>query len=197
MFYGYELLGDSNMLRFALQHGENVIGFDRFKTKQLGLCKSGLTIEELLQLVKEQRENLSPKVAVLIGTNDILKCSSDIAMRSDFNKVRGFLDRLRTILKTHCEEVVFLTVPPIPRREEQCQEKYFTRQKALNRNILSCTGPKVRALALHAELEDSLGNATASLFEKTMGKGRSERPDGIHLNKEGLQVLADFLKREL
>ena len=71
MLKTFQLLGDSNMLRFAASRATFNQPQSNLFRKELGLCVSGQTVQGLV-LQLETTPLICKNVVVLIGTNDVL-----------------------------------------------------------------------------------------------------------------------------
>jgi len=81
-YRGYQLIGDSQMVRYSTRYASYHQHPRQSKPKALGLCVSGQTVHGLsLQVSKS---NVCPTVICLIGTNDVLS----LQRAADEDKVR-------------------------------------------------------------------------------------------------------------
>ncbi|KAK7586054.1 hypothetical protein V9T40_003930 [Parthenolecanium corni] len=125
VFNGYQLIGDSQFLRFA----ERVLHLKRKENKGLsclGLCVSGQKISDLMYRVKWDFAGVSEKVVVMIGTNDLLRGTSFEVMRTN-------LELLLNMLTIEAKKVILLTVPPVPKLKED--KDHWDRLKKYNEYI--------------------------------------------------------------
>ncbi|XP_067011639.2 maternal effect protein oskar-like [Anabrus simplex] len=182
MFFSYQLIGDSMLLRFA----EQILGL-RCKYENglrfLGYCVSGQTLKDLRMRLKAEFYRVSDKVILLIGTNDLLRDTKPDRMQTRMKSI------LRYIRET-ASEVVVLTVPPVPKLA--FKEDHWSRLQAFNSFILTLNDDvTIRVADITSLYVARPGLCRMDYFEKFYESNR--RVDKIHLNKKGLTVIKDFL----
>ncbi|KAK3933071.1 ADP-ribose glycohydrolase OARD1 [Frankliniella fusca] len=185
-FMGWQVLGDSNMVRFCVRFGlYSQSPLERFP-KQLGLCISGQRMKSLHFLISAGAQ-LHDNVIVMIGTNDILQIFRLSQYRTDIKQtLRATFFQLCKILSSRCRRVLFVTLPPIPAHAE-CEEDVHW----LNALILKAANHRSNFQVLNTyPLFLTANNVIdTSRFEQWMGPPGNVRPDGIHLNHQGLSLL--------
>ncbi|XP_054279675.1 uncharacterized protein LOC128997898 isoform X6 [Macrosteles quadrilineatus] len=189
---GYQLIGDSQFCRF----GQKLLGLQRVPMHncpgRIGLCVSGQTITDLHSRVRHHFYPISSNIIVMIGTNDFLRNVSVSKMCQELSSL------IKTLQKS-AKRIILLTLPPIPKLAEESSIHY---------QLLECYNEHIRSL----ENGDTLRIADVSplymysapdercrmhLFEQVF-KGSSpgyakNRPDLIHLNKSGLEIIQKFI----
>lgn len=186
-YRGYQLIGDSNLVRFASKFCSNIVG-ERFP-RQLGLCVSGQRAKSLIFHL--HTSEVLPKVAVMIGTNDALHINRHEALKKDIKQtLRATFSQLAKYLSLRCRDVLFLTIPPIP-----AHAKCDAHVSYINTTISSvCSGyGNISVVDLCSKLKGVDGKVNVSLFESTMGPPGWQREDLIHLNHQGHLVLKGCL----
>lgn len=185
-FLGYQLVGDSLLLRFAEQ-----ILFRRCiyndGLRYLGLCVSGQTIQELTQRVESKFSPLGERIVLLIGTNNMLR-------DHDIKTMKASLEELLTVLLKTTRKVVMLTLPPIPKLENN--ENFWNKLNEYNSFVIQLS--KKYSNVFVEDISDLYLNENQECdmdyFERWFDKFQ-RRPDRIHLNKSGLVRLRERLWR--
>ncbi|XP_065206928.1 uncharacterized protein LOC135836192 isoform X3 [Planococcus citri] len=129
VFEGYQLIGDSQFLRFS----EKVLKESRKREKglaYLGLCVSGQKTNELFDRIKSNFHPVYSRVILMIGTNDLLKNTNSVELRSSFHELITHL-----IGKKGVRELVILTIPPVPRLASSSE--HWKTLKQYNEHILT------------------------------------------------------------
>ncbi|XP_046666523.1 uncharacterized protein LOC124358274 [Homalodisca vitripennis] len=135
---GYQLIGDSQFCRF----GQQLLGLQRVSTPnspgRIGICVSGQTIDDLHNRVKEKFYPISDKIIIMIGTNDFLRNAEVTTM------CQGLSALLNTLQET-VNDIVLLTLPPIPKLGEAQGPHHFALLQNYNNYIRSLgNGDNVR-----------------------------------------------------
>lgn len=188
-YRGFQLLGDSNLVRFAVRYGAyHQSPRDKYP-KQLGLCVSGQSACGLLLQLKKE-DHLLPNVICMVGTNDVLSLLhlQQYKKQATFG-VRGSMLNLIKHLSSRCNQVLFVTIPPIPAHPNSSM--YTDR---LNRFIAgSGAQPNVRVINMADKFLSQDGQINTNLFEAVMGPPGNQRQDLIHLNFQGQVLLRECL----
>ncbi|XP_018331749.1 uncharacterized protein LOC108741433 [Agrilus planipennis] len=186
LYKGYQLIGDSQLLRFAeqmLDMKKNVIypSLENGKSRRIGYCVSGQNLNDLKRRLLEGEYKIHKNVIVLIGTNDMLQKTSICAMFESFEKILS-------ILKKSANKIVFLTVPPVPKIHSKHVLKILT---DFNKYIIEkADGKTVFVVDLSSHYVGYDNQVMNDYYESSFFDGR---PDLIHLNKKGFKFLRDIL----
>ncbi|KAK7867463.1 hypothetical protein R5R35_009773 [Gryllus longicercus] len=180
---GYQLIGDSLLLRFAEQVLFERCIYDN-GMRYLGLCVSGQTIEELKERVENKFSPVGEKIILLIGTNNILQGASADDMRDSLVELLDLLDE-------RAKRIVILTLPPIPKLENDGRFWYKFNSyngfiKTLNIKRENVTVKDISQLFLEE------GYCNMDYFERWYDR-LQRRPDLIHLNRAGLLKIKTHL----
>lgn len=184
-FAGYQLVGDSQMVRF----GEQVLGLQRLQTPtksaRIGICVSGQTISELHRRVRQKFYPIDKKIVLMIGTNDFLRNAEVSTMCHE-------LSSLVKSLQESASNIVILTLPPVPKLS--FREDHWTKLDKYNKHILSLDNGKSIMVGDISPLfySVSLKRCRLNLFELYFS-GPTRRKDLIHLNFKGLQLIRNYI----
>ncbi|RZF47712.1 hypothetical protein LSTR_LSTR005976 [Laodelphax striatellus] len=190
IFNGYQLIGDSQLLRFS----QKILGLQREFTHSssgsLGLCVSGQTIADLHRRIKENFHPVGEQVILLIGTNDLLKGTTTS------NMCRGLTFLIQDILLS-AKKLIVLTLPPVPKLARS--EDHWNRLDAYNGWIKSLPENYQGKLTV-GDISPFFYRLPSkfcrlNFFEKWFYGGR--RKDLIHINEEGFQVIKSFLLKQI
>lgn len=186
VYKGFQLMGDSQGLRFALNFGRYDQSQHQLYPKQLGLCISGQRMKSLHFNLSLTKDTLRDNVIVFIGTNDVLHASRHKCWRRDIAlTLRATFFQLSKFLSRRCSRVIFVSVPSVPACPESQQDVTL-----INSLFKKCCRVYKNIRVVHCqELQFMDGGINLSLFESFMGFGDSRRPDGIHLNLAGFKLL--------
>ncbi|GLH16151.1 Uncharacterized protein GBIM_20504 [Gryllus bimaculatus] len=172
VFYGFQLVGDSLLLRFAEQMLRRECKNDAI-LHRLGLCVSGQTIEQL-------RRRVQSEVAALGNKG------------RDIEKMKFCFDQLVDILEETVRRLIILTLPPIPKLED---DRWF-RMKFKQFNDFLKLFPRKYANIICIDMTRSFqtndDHSNINYFERWYDILQS-RPDLVHLNHAGLSLLRDKL----
>ncbi|RZF32224.1 hypothetical protein LSTR_LSTR011496 [Laodelphax striatellus] len=193
VFNGYQLIGDSQLVRFS----ETILGLQREFTHSssgsIGLCVSGQKISELHRRVWEKIHPVGEQVILLIGTNDLLKGTKTNVMCVRLK----FL--IEDILLT-AKKIVVLTLPPVPKLSHS--EEHWNRLDDYNDYIKSLPVKYQGKLTVadicpffYRSQTKFFKLCRLSYFEKWYLGGT--RKDLIHINEEGFKVIRNFLLNEI
>ncbi|XP_052124452.1 uncharacterized protein LOC127749623 [Frankliniella occidentalis] len=197
-FNGMAVLGDSQGLRLLLNRGKLPACF---KTKPFprsaGFSVSGLTVPELLKTVEVLPDNTLGDALVYIGTNDLLALAAmESGQRAAMLKMRQLLCILRTVLSKKCKayaRAVVTTVPPLPKLlaqnggNEGLNRHLWT---SFNKALLQLSAPRFFVLDVEQFfMKDGL--VQEDLFESFIGHDAKRRPDRMHMNPQGINVIEE------
>ncbi|XP_018027283.1 uncharacterized protein LOC108682597 [Hyalella azteca] len=190
----YELMGDGMMLRLWSYATKSSAGL------QKGLCVSGSTMKQMARRIRETPD-LGPRIVLMIGTNEFLRCSEKLPSLSFLQEEFGCV---LTALREHpragyITRCILLTLPPLPR----FGYKHPVRRvwKDFNLYILGlqgAAGPGSSTLdvmntgALFFDVKRR--NYRYDLFERHHD---DERCDLIHWNRTGMKVVLEYLENRL
>ncbi|XP_034230351.1 uncharacterized protein LOC117639073 [Thrips palmi] len=186
-YKGFQLLGDSQMLRFSQTFGSyQQQPRERFP-RRLGLCLSGQRMKSLQFII--QPAQLHHSVIVLIGTNDVLqlyKYGGDFR-RAIRHTLRTTVRQLGKTLASRCTRVIVPCIPPVPAHAE-CTE-----------HVVWLNGLIEHLPKFHANIQvvKWTENMDVSFFESVMGPPGNQRQDLIHLNYRGLELLKTSLDQSI
>ncbi|KAE8738730.1 hypothetical protein FOCC_FOCC015776 [Frankliniella occidentalis] len=189
-FKGYQLIGDSMLLRFSQQLlGDNAILAESLRF--LGYCVSGQRVGDLLRRLRSGFYHLGKRVVVMIGTNDLLRSTPARQMCTELGKVVQHLKENMT------EEIIILTLPPIPRLQNQTY--HWQRLQQYN-DYIKQLADKGRSHITPLDIskiftDHRISRCRLELFEMTFSD--NGRKDQIHLNNKGLKFVKDQLDRIL
>lgn len=184
-FAGYQLVGDSQMVRF----GEQVLRLQRLQTPtksgRIGICVSGQTISELHKRVRQKFYPIDKKIVLMIGTNDFLRNAEVSTMCHE-------LSSLVKSLQESASHIVILTLPPVPKLS--FREDHWTKLEKYNKHILSLDNGKNIIVGDISPLfySASIKRCRLNLFELYFS-GPTRRKDMIHLNYRGLQLIRNYI----
>uniref|UniRef100_A0A1B6MNB7 OSK domain-containing protein n=1 Tax=Graphocephala atropunctata TaxID=36148 RepID=A0A1B6MNB7_9HEMI len=189
---GYQLIGDSQFCRF----GQQLLGLQRVPAPnspgRIGICVSGQTITDLHRRVKEKFYPISDKIILMIGTNDFLRNVDVTTMCKELTAL------VETLLET-VDNIVLLTLPPIPKLERKHSSQHFALLDKYNSHIRSLeNGDSVR-IADISPLYMSCPpyqKCRMHLFELFFS-GPARKPDLIHLNRLGLELIRKYILENL
>lgn len=170
-------------MRFSTKFLGHQIKYDGNRKATVGLCVGGQTISELIDKVEQNKDGLSSKVMVYIGTNDILKNKSLQDMKSD-------MDRLLTILVNMGKEIIVLTLPPIPKIGSDITRR--ERVRNFNTYLRGLDGHKqIRVIHITPAFCDVGQELKCNLeyFEREITLQGKTFVDMVHLNRAGQTVL--------
>lgn len=183
MFKGYQLLGDSLLLRFA----EHILGepcIYKAGLRYLGLCVSGQTSQQLLKRIEGQFSPLGSKAILLIGTNDMMQGVPIEDMKCALKRLVGYLEKFMS-------HIVVLTLPPIPRLETQ--HGFWYKLVEYNSFIYELeVRSKVSVVDTHVLFLERDFKSDVDFFERWFDDDK-HRVDMVHLNKKGLLKLRNHL----
>ncbi|XP_046388049.1 uncharacterized protein LOC124157406 [Ischnura elegans] len=172
----YQLLGDSLFVRFADQVLKSPAAIGEHGKFCNGFCVSGQTISDLDQRVS--KDFRSTDVIVMIGTNDFLRRARVQNMTNDMRRLLDFLEYT-------AEKVVILTVPPIPRLENN--PDFWHQWESYNKWLKNLdNGKTVKVIDVSHLFLLEPRKPDMRAFESHMGYGDKKRVDHIHLNRLGL-----------
>ena len=175
----YVLLGDSQFVRLA----KNCLSYQRCRGRNIGFCKSGQTVSDLLQLVQNSR-SLPEFVILLIGTNDIKNSEES----SSF--ICAQYDRLIVTMKDKgCKEIIVCTIPPILFLQNNSAIR--AKLKSVNTRIQAkAVDPSLSVCNLYKLFFKRAGHIRGELFQRKYHDGR---PDNIHWNLKGMELAQQAL----
>ncbi|KAG8320383.1 ATP-dependent RNA helicase ddx25 [Homalodisca vitripennis] len=187
-FEGYQMIGDSQLRRFG-EKIMNLRGEYREKGgKRINLCIGGQTIEQLTRELKHSN-NLEKQLIVMIGTNDLLRDKEVKSICNDY-------DKLVEVLLEKGDEIILVTIPPIPKLGEN-DRYHLNKLERMNEHIKSKeNNEKVTVLEVAEKYYDNYDSTDCNvkLYEKEIFYKGKWCEDLIHLNKEGLTILANELR---
>lgn len=173
------LLGDSQIIRLSEAWRNSRISTATNIQVTEVIAESGCSISRLKALIKSRRPRLEGATLIFIATNDI---SQD----RDLEQMKGdYLALLRIVPKFMSSNgKLFITqIPSFP--------KYKHEQQRINKidglNIFLSTLTSSKVSVIRWEFAEPL----SAYFESTIGARR--RPDLIHLNNKGFQLLGNAI----
>ncbi|KAG8253627.1 hypothetical protein J6590_030902 [Homalodisca vitripennis] len=186
-FEGYQMIGDSQLRRFG-EKIMNLRGEYREKGgKRINSCIGGQTIEQLTRELKHAN-NLEKQLIVMIGTNDLLRDKEVKNICNDY-------DKLVEVLLEKADKIILVTIPPIPKLGEN-DRYHLNKLERINEHIKSKeNNEKVTVLEVAEKYYDNYDSTDCNvkLYEKEIFYKGKWCEDLIHLNKEGLTILANEL----
>lgn len=194
VYRGFQLLGDSQMLRFATTFGSYQQSPRERFPKRLGLCISGQRMKSL-HFLFDKSPYVLPSVIVLIGTNDVLQLFRQMQLQRDIRRtLRATIRQLAKCLAYRCTRVLFPVIPPVPAHTECADHVYWL-------NGLIEQLPKfyvnIRVVKWTDHLFTSDNNIDVGFFERFMGPPVNQRTDLIHLNYRGHELLKTSLDQAI
>lgn len=174
------LLGDSMLGRFYAKTCSATVPYNKkFKSKKLGCIVHGQTSSQLWRLLSTENNALGKICLVMIGTNDVLK---KVPLETTLSSISKVLD----FLASKCEQVVVLTLPPIPKLESNQQTI-----KVINQQIVGIAAGKknVHVIDIYHIFYDQ-DSVKLDLFEMKFKSGDSDK---IHWNAKGIEVVSKLI----
>lgn len=192
-FNQWQLLGDSNFVRFATNFASyQQVPRERYP-KVLGLCVSGQRTKSLgVNVVVSQ---LLPNVIVMIGTNDVLQMSKYLDYAREIKvTLRASLSQLCKYLSERCVNVIIMKIPPIA-----ISNDFIKPVDSFNQMLLSIAGKfnNIKVIDWAGKLHNADGSIDVSMYEHRMGPPGNQREDLIHLNYRGHCVLKSCLEEAI
>jgi lysophospholipase L1-like esterase len=167
-----EMYGDSQFVRFSAQCLHAGRG---------GFVKSGQSVQQLHNMVRNTRSALLPKAIILLGTNNLRqKQTSDQIIF----ELQAFIDHLQS---RNVNQIFILTVPPILRyikADEKIRRLHKETRTAVNQYIKSLTG-NIKPIDIDYAMHYSCGGrkrVDENMFEKFIGNSTEQREDNVHWN---------------
>ncbi|KAK3928729.1 ADP-ribose glycohydrolase OARD1 [Frankliniella fusca] len=200
-FNGMAVLGDSQGVRLLLNRGKLPSGFQTKPfPRSAGFAVSGITTDELLQTLDKIPNNSLGDALVFIGTNDVMALAAmESGQHVAKRKIRQTLSILRTVLSKKCKayaRAVITTVPPLPKLLAPNAENADLNRhlwSTFNKALLELSTPRFFVLDVEPYfMKDGL--VQEELFESFMGQDAKRRPDRMHLNPKGMDVIEEALK---
>lgn len=184
VFRKYQLLGDSQLVRFS----QVLLGLRKWSLKshksRIGYCVSGQRIAELGARIRASECKLNPNVIVLIGTNDMRRNIDILTIIQSYSDLVSQLSRL-------CEKIVLLTIPPLPFLHDQNPETHIDKLRIINKFIQEqADGENIFVVDLCAPFLSFDNSVSRDCFEEFL---RFDKIDMIHLNKSGFNILRTLL----
>ncbi|KAK7874103.1 hypothetical protein R5R35_004647 [Gryllus longicercus] len=184
VFYGFQLVGDSLLLRFAEQMLRRECK-NEASPRRLGLCVSGQTVEQLRRRLQSQAAALGNKVVLLVGTNDLLQ-------GRDIEKMKFSFDQLVDILEETVQRLIILTLPPIPKLEDDRRFRMKFKQFNDFLKLFPRKYANIICIDMTRSFQTNDNHSNINYFERWYDILQS-RPDLVHLNHAGLNLLRDKL----
>ncbi|XP_071453002.1 maternal effect protein oskar [Hetaerina americana] len=190
MIFGHQLLGDSHMLNVAEMLGYQL---DWIQPDSIGLCISGQTIIGLRRRLQNTLE-INEKVILMIGNNEFQRGLDQETIKMNFlHLVEYLLGRVR--------KLVILTTVPSPEMIDG--EAYRITSMGFNRWILSVNWWDLMQLSQPGriavvDVSSQFVNYHDGILEEYFqpsNKYNTNAPDGLSLNKYGIQLLLDTLEK--
>ena len=116
-YKNYQLLGDSNLLRFTVQVSGSRVEKEWFLSKKevrhSGFCVSGQSVDQLLRRVKEGSHLIGSQVLVMIGTNSVRRRIS----------LKNVIDRFKKLVKVlkniGVKKLTLCSILPLPKYKKR------------------------------------------------------------------------------
>ncbi|XP_071056182.1 maternal effect protein oskar-like isoform X1 [Onthophagus taurus] len=182
LYEDYQLLGDSQLMRFS----EQLLSFKSLYSdgiRRIGYCVSGQKIDELKKRLLKGEFEIHKNVILLIGTNDFIQ-------KTDYQVMCSSYTQLLQFLKLKCSKIILMTVPPVAKFESD--KKHWKLLQQFNQFIGSfIDGDFVNVIDLCSIFISYSNTVSMDYYEKQYIK--PARPDLIHLNKKGFMMLRFML----
>ncbi|KAJ1528138.1 hypothetical protein ONE63_008052 [Megalurothrips usitatus] len=178
----YEYAGDSQVVRyFAASGWERNIWFDHQRKKCAGRwARSGLTCQQLLEILEHSPENLPAGLIILCGINDILTASLHSAARA-IDCAR----QIKALLEVKQIRSIWVGLPPCPKKEGVPQVDAAIRE--FNVALASFESPLTKYIDLYRDFENHID-------EYIQWYKRDGSEDGVHLSNQGMDRLRYLLQ---
>lgn len=182
LFRNHQLIGDSQFVRFA----EQIIFSCTIKNRKIQYCVSGQTTSDLYNLLNAGGSPIHNSVILMIGTNDLVK-------RKNLIQAKIMFERTVNLLRVKAERIVLFTLPPVALYEDD--PTHWEMLYSLNNFILSFGNSNdVIVVDIMKKMLLKKFKVNLNFYEKVYGK--SDKPDLIHLNREGFQVIKKLLDED-
>ncbi|KAK5643387.1 hypothetical protein RI129_007232 [Pyrocoelia pectoralis] len=173
MYKGFQLIGDSQLLRFACQYLHGC------RSRELGYCVSGQKIAELAERLEQKAYTISNKVIMLIGTNDFTYRTPLDNMYHSYNAI------VKLLKENGTNKLILLTVPPIPKLDDS--KKHWRELETFNDYIMTLKEEgKIYVFDLATVFISYNNTSNVDCYERTYNDGRM---DLVHLNRSGFKYL--------
>lgn len=175
-------MGDSQFVRFSRQ----LLNYENMSYRQIQYCVSGQTILDLYTQLKREEFDVHTKVIVMIGTNDMLR-------NSNINDMKMRYWKLLDYLKRRTKKLILVTIPPIAK--DQHKPIHWVKLQIFNEFIRKqVDGKHISCINLSDKLLIGKNQVNLNYYEKCYNN--SPKPDLIHLNRKGFEVLKNLIDSE-
>uniref|UniRef100_A0A1B6D2R9 OSK domain-containing protein n=2 Tax=Clastoptera arizonana TaxID=38151 RepID=A0A1B6D2R9_9HEMI len=199
VFRGMCLIGDRHMYQLAFDIANNL-----YKGKNVSweYCSSENVINDLI-LKLSRTSCIGHTCCIMVGSNDIIQKAFGIEPLEDsvIEIVESYC-RLVIELKKNFNKIIWLNLIPIP-RYENCYDirvkfRYLDLIQEVNKfiNTFNENG-RIMVLDVNMCFSNFRGRALADYFYRTIGEGKNERLDGVHLNEKGKKHLQNFIEERV
>ncbi|KAB0799495.1 hypothetical protein PPYR_07375 [Photinus pyralis] len=179
MYNGFQLVGDSQLVRFHNQVLSKGEGFAR----SLGYCVSGQKIADLETRIRTKPYTICDKIILLIGTNDFTHKTPMAAMCDSYDSI------LKLLQENGANKIILLTVPPVARMKDR--KMHWTMLKRFNEHIMSLKKDEIVYPFDLASVFISYDNSVImQCYEEKYTDGKT---DLVHLNRIGFKFLQFIL----
>jgi len=189
-YRGYQLIGDSNLLRFANQICHTKTIREPFIYPQIvrhnGFCVSGQSVGQLLNRVKAAPHLIGRQILLMIGTNSLRR---KISLRNIITRIRKIV---ATLTNYGVESLIVCSTLPLLRHTDK---KITWVRVAKYRKAVKRAAPQFCHIFLdvyyHFAPPTYEGNLVRNQIRKVFfqQRYRNGRSDHLHLNWKGINEL--------